>query len=52
METDREAIEAALSVQNLAHSEQARVVRIKNTLDIGHIQLSASCCESSATIPI
>ena len=42
MATDREAIEAALSVQNLAHPEQARVVRIKNTLDIGHIHLSAS----------
>ena len=42
MATESAAIEAALSVQNLAHPEQARVVRIKNTLDIGHIQLSAS----------
>ena len=42
METDRAAIEAALAVQNLAHPAQARVVRIKNTLDLGHIQLSAS----------
>ena len=42
METDRAAIEAALSVQNLARPEQARVVRIKNTLDLGPIQLSAS----------
>ena len=42
METDRAAIEAALSMQNLAPPEQVRVARIKNTLALGPIQLSGS----------
>ena len=39
-ETDREAIETALSCIGLAPPEQARVVRIKNTLLLGEIQVS------------
>ena len=51
METDRAAIEAALAVQNLARPEQARVVRIKNTLDLGHIHLSASLLRACGDHP-
>jgi len=40
MESDREAIEAALDVQRLEKTERARVVRIKNTLDVGEIEIS------------
>ena len=40
MESDREAIEAALDVQRLEKTEHARVVRIKNTLDVGEIEVS------------
>jgi hypothetical protein len=39
-ETDREAIETALSCIGLAPPEQARVVRIKNTLLLGEIEAS------------
>ena len=45
MESDREAIEAALSVQPIEKTERARVVRIKNTLDIGEIQISQTLLE-------
>ena len=41
MENDREAIAAALRVQGLEDSVQARVVRIKNTLSMAEIQISA-----------
>jgi hypothetical protein len=41
METDREAIAAALQVLGLEDSAQARVVRIKNTLSMAAIQISA-----------
>ncbi|MFT5086854.1 MAG: hypothetical protein ACI906_001387 [Candidatus Latescibacterota bacterium] len=40
MESDREAIEAALDVQRLEKTERARVVRIKNTLNVGEIEIS------------
>jgi hypothetical protein len=39
-ETDREAIETALSCIGLTAPENARVVRIKNTLMIGEIEVS------------
>src|SRR5262247_1469379 len=39
-ETDREAIETALSCIGLTTPEQARVVRIKNTLLLGEIEVS------------
>lgn len=39
-ETDREAIETALSCIGLTPPEQARVVRIKNTLLLGEIEAS------------
>ncbi len=39
-ETDREAIETALNCIGLTPQEQARVVRIKNTLHIGEIEVS------------
>ncbi len=42
MESDREAIEAALDVLPLEDTARARVVRIKNTLDIGQIAISES----------
>ena len=45
MESDREAIEAALSVQPFEKTERARIVRIKNTLDIGEIQISEALLE-------
>lgn len=41
MESDREAIAAALRVQGLEDPVQARVVRIKNTLSMAEIQISA-----------
>ncbi len=41
MESDREAIEAALDVLRLEDPAQARIVRIKNTLEITHIDISA-----------
>jgi len=40
MESDREAIEAALEVLRLENPAQARIVRIKNTLEIAHIHIS------------
>lgn len=39
-ETDREAVETALSCIGLTPPEQARVVRIKNTLMLGEIEVS------------
>ena len=39
-ETDREAIETALSCIGLTPPERARVVRIKNTLLLGEIEVS------------
>ena len=51
METDRDAIEAALSVQPLEKTERSRVVRIKNTLDIGEIQISETLLEEFKSHP-
>jgi hypothetical protein len=39
-ETDREAIETALSCIGLTAPEAARVIRIKNTLMLGEIEVS------------
>ncbi len=39
-ETDREAIETALSCIGLTPPERARVIRIKNTLMLGEIEVS------------
>ena len=39
-ETDREAIEATLSCIGLTPPEHARVIRIKNTLMIGELEIS------------
>jgi hypothetical protein len=51
MESDRQAIEAAIDVQRLAHPERARVVRIKNTLDIGQIEVSETLLREFADHP-
>jgi hypothetical protein len=51
METDRQAIEAALEVQRLADPARARVARIRNTLDLARIQLSESLYEEFKTHP-
>ena len=40
METDREAIEAALEVLGLEDPSRARIVRLKNTLEVAHIHIS------------
>jgi len=45
METDREAIQAALEVLRLEDAAQARIARIKNTLEIAQIQVSTSLFE-------
>ena len=42
MESDQKAIEAAVNIQRLNDSRQARIVRINNTLDIGEIFVSES----------
>ena len=41
-DSDREAIEAALSCIGLTPPEKARVIRIKNTLHLGEVQVSAA----------
>ncbi len=42
MATDHQAIEAALEVQRIANPAQARIARIRNTLELAQIQLSES----------
>lgn len=51
MDTDRQAIEAALEVQRLADPAQARVARIRNTLELGNIQLSEALYREFQTHP-
>ncbi len=51
LESDREAIEAAIDVQRLEKTARARVVRIKNTLHIGEIEISESLLEEFAGHP-
>jgi hypothetical protein len=49
--TDREAIEHALSSLASPHPEKLRVIRIKDTLSLEHIQVSESCSEMLAHKP-
>ncbi len=42
MESDREAIEGAVSLLHLAAAQQARMVRIRNTLELARIEVSES----------
>ena len=51
MENDREAIAAALRVQGLEDPVQARVVRIKNTLSMAEIQISAPLLKEFGSHP-
>ena len=39
-DTDRKILDVALSTIGLVESEQARVIRIKNTLDLGEVEVS------------
>jgi hypothetical protein len=52
METDRQAIEAALEVQRLANPAQARIARIRNTLELGNIQLSEALYREFKSHPL
>ena len=40
METDRQAIEAALEVRRLEDTTRARIARIRSTLDVAEVQIS------------
>ncbi len=51
MDSDRQAIEAAIDVQRLEHPARARVVRIKNTRAIGAIELSETLLREIANHP-
>ncbi len=51
METDREAIGAALDVLRLSDSTRARIVRIKNTLSLERIQVSQSLLDECRSHP-
>lgn len=42
LDNDREAIEAALSCIGLTRPERARVIRVKNTLKLGEVEVSAA----------
>src|SRR5688572_3920252 len=42
LDNDREAIEAALSCIGLTPPERARVIRVKNTLKLGEVEVSAA----------
>jgi hypothetical protein len=42
-ESDREAIDAALSTFGLQRADEARIVRIRNTLRLGTIEVSETC---------
>src|SRR5215470_2873915 len=50
-ETDRDAVEAALSCIGLAPPERARVIRIKNTLMLGEIEVSEAFAPDLAKRP-
>lgn len=47
METDREAVEAALSTIGAVDPEKARVVHIKNTLEMGTLDVSEAFLEET-----
>ena len=50
-DTDREAIETALSCIGLTPPERARVIRIKNTLMLGEIEVSEAFAADLAKRP-
>jgi hypothetical protein len=50
-ETDREAVETALSCIGLTPPERARVIRIKNTLVLGEIEVSEAFLAQVAQRP-
>jgi len=50
-DTDREAIETALSCVGLATPDEARVIRIKNTLMLGEIDVSEALLAEAAGRP-
>ena len=50
-ESDREAIETALSCIGLTPHERARVIRIKNTLMLGEIEVSEALLGEVAKRP-
>ena len=50
-ETDREAIETALSCIGLTPPERARVIRIRSTLRLGEIDVLEAFLESMAQRP-
>jgi len=49
--TDRDAIQAAIKTCNARRLDQARVVRIKNTLSLGEILISESLLEEARSLP-
>lgn len=51
METDQEAIAAAFSVQRIDDPSKARIVRIKNTLEVAQIQISEPLVQQISTHP-
>ncbi|NKB70803.1 MAG: DUF2088 domain-containing protein [Candidatus Latescibacteria bacterium] len=51
MESDREAIVAALEVARIERPAQARIVRIRNTLDLADIYISESLLQEFAGHP-
>ena len=51
METDRRAVEAALEVLHLEETARARIVRIKNTLELAQIQISVPLLEEFVDHP-
>lgn len=52
METDRQAIEAALEVQRITNGIHARIARIRNTLDLAQIQLSETLYNEFKSHPL
>jgi hypothetical protein len=48
LETDREAIAVALSCLGLDRIDDARVVRIKNTLRLAEVEVSEACLSELA----
>jgi hypothetical protein len=50
-DTDREAVETALSCIGLTPPEKARVIRIKNTLMLGEIEVSEAYAADVAKRP-
>ena len=51
METDREAVEAMFEVLRLDEPAAARVVRIRNTLELEHVQISESLAREFGSHP-